>query len=120
MGLKDMISLLGSKEPLSERLEKVQADVLFALIVAATKTDTLSPVLSSITWAAAMKLTDFSAGEVIRLLLAATKAKGQPISDSSKRKLFERAGEILQPSLSSLPIVEIIKVGFAASGEPGK
>lgn len=113
-------STLSSRCSLGGGLHYVPPDVLLGLAVGGTKTEALAAVLASATDAAAAKLHEFPVADVIRLLLATSKAKGQPVPAAVKSKLFSTAADLLNPQLSGLSTVEIIKVGLAASGETGR
>jgi len=98
-------------------LASLPPDSLLGLTVGGTKTAALAPALASVTEAATATLGIFSVPQVIRLLLATAKAKGQTSqAATAKDALFKQAAEILKPQLHELSTVDIIKVALAIGG----
>lgn len=91
-------------------------EVLLSLAVSATKTEAVAGVVAGVAAAATAALQLFSLADLIRLLLAVSKAKGKGVPAPLRSALFGRAAEILKPRLSDFTIVELIKVGLACGG----
>jgi len=101
-------------------LTEAPPEALLALAVAGTKSEALAPVLGCVAEAAARTLASFPVADVIRLLLATSKAKGQPVPAAARGALFAEASALLRPRLPELSPVEIVKIGLAAGGQAGR
>eukprot|EP00927_Polykrikos_kofoidii_P021948 TRINITY_DN20637_c0_g1_i1.p1 TRINITY_DN20637_c0_g1~~TRINITY_DN20637_c0_g1_i1.p1 ORF type:complete len:937 (-),score=207.08 TRINITY_DN20637_c0_g1_i1:47-2857(-) len=100
----------------TKSLADLTPEQLLALAVAATKSKALGPdVVGAVARAASSSTSAWSAGDLIRLLLAAAKAKGGPIQEDAKAALLQGAAVVITPQLSSLAAIELVKLVLAVA-----
>eukprot|EP00928_Gymnodinium_smaydae_P028918 TRINITY_DN21924_c0_g1_i1.p1 TRINITY_DN21924_c0_g1~~TRINITY_DN21924_c0_g1_i1.p1 ORF type:complete len:815 (+),score=182.03 TRINITY_DN21924_c0_g1_i1:701-3145(+) len=109
------VAELDSRTSLADVLASSPADMLLSLAVSGTKTDALASILPVVATAATSRLWALSVADVVRLLLALSKAKGQPLSARTRDALLAAAAEVLRPKLRDMSTVDVIKVGLAAA-----
>eukprot|EP00929_Paragymnodinium_shiwhaense_P068744 TRINITY_DN34633_c0_g1_i1.p1 TRINITY_DN34633_c0_g1~~TRINITY_DN34633_c0_g1_i1.p1 ORF type:complete len:990 (+),score=253.19 TRINITY_DN34633_c0_g1_i1:57-2972(+) len=111
--LKTIAECLASKAPLT----RLKSEVLVALAVAAAKTPSLEVIFQAVSEASALSFEKWSSGDIVKMLLAATKAK-RLLSDEIRKALLDKASSSLR--VTDLTCDELLKLLLAISGQaPG-
>lgn len=110
--LVESIQVLASRDCLAS----LPADRLLGLAVAATKSPALSSTfVGAVACAAAAAAFKFTSADLMRLLLAAAKAKGGAIPEDAKVALVQGVASVLMPQLSTLGSNELVKLVLAVA-----
>jgi len=97
-------------------LSVLQPPRLLDLAVAATKNESLAPVLGSVARTAAAGARWWPSSDFVRLLLALAKAKGA-LDPRDRAELLREAAIALTPALGTLPSADIVKLALALTAD---
>lgn len=89
---------------------------LLGLAVASTKSVSLAPAVSAVARAAADAVLQWPSSDLVRLLLAAAKAKGA-LQPEDKSLLLQKVAVAVTPELSKLPAADLIKLVLALAAD---